>query len=105
VLINLIRNAAESITLGARPDGRIVVEAELSGAARVVVTVRDNGPGFDPDILERALTPFTTTKEEGFGLGLALARSTAESHGGQLLVESTGGGASVSFTLPTANPK
>lgn len=105
VLINLIRNAAESITSGARPDGRIIVEAELSGTSRVVVTVRDNGPGFDPDILERALTPFTTTKEEGFGLGLALARSTAESHGGQLLVESTGGGASVSFTLPTANPK
>lgn len=105
VLINLIRNAAESITSGARPDGRIIVEAELSGTSRVVVTVRDNGPGFDPDILERALTPFTTTKEEGFGLGLALARSTAESHGGQLLVQSTGGGASVSFTLPTANPK
>ena len=104
VLINLIRNAAESIASGARPDGRISVEAELSGA-RVVVTVRDNGPGFDSDILERALTPFTTTKDEGFGLGLALARSTAESHGGQLSVESTGGGASVSFTLPTANPK
>ncbi len=74
--------------------------------ARVVVTVRDNGPGFDPDILERALTPFTTTK--GRGLRPRTARSRvrpAESHGGQLSVESTGGGASVSFTLPTANPK
>lgn len=102
VLINLIRNAAESISSSGRPNGRIVVEADLTESSRVVVTVRDNGPGFDPDILARALTPFATTKEEGLGLGLALARSTAETHGGQLVVESTGGGAAVSFTLPTS---
>lgn len=101
VLINLIRNAAESISMSGRPNGRIVVEADLTDTGRVIVTVRDNGPGFDPDILARALTPFATTKEEGLGLGLALARSTAETHGGQLVVESTGGGAAVSFTLPT----
>jgi signal transduction histidine kinase len=102
VLINLIRNAAESISSSGRQNGRISVEADLTEANRVLVMVRDNGPGFDPDILARALTPFTTTKEEGLGLGLALARSTAETHGGQLLVESTGAGAVVSFTLPTS---
>jgi signal transduction histidine kinase len=100
VVINLIRNAEESISSSGRPDGRIIVEADLTEANRVMLTVRDNGPGFDPDILSRALTPFATTKEEGFGLGLALARSAAETHGGQLLIESTGGGAAVSFTLP-----
>ncbi|MBN8912630.1 MAG: MASE1 domain-containing protein [Rhizobiales bacterium] len=103
VLINLIRNAADSISSSGRPDGRILVGAELTEANRVIVMVRDNGPGFDPDILARALTPFTTTKQEGLGLGLALARSTAETHGGQLLIESTGAGASVSFTLPVHN--
>ncbi len=102
VLINLIRNAAESISGSGRPDGRIVVEADMTDSGRVVVTVRDNGPGFDPDILDRAVTPFTTTKGEGLGLGLALAHSTAETHGGKLVVESAGGGAAVSFTLPTA---
>jgi signal transduction histidine kinase len=102
VLINLIRNAAESISSSGRPDGRIVLEADVSGQRRVVLSVRDNGPGFDADILQRALTPFTTTKSEGLGLGLALARSTAETHGGQLVVESTGAGATVSFTLPIA---
>jgi two-component system, LuxR family, sensor kinase FixL len=101
VLINLIRNAAESIATGSRKDGHILVEAEHLDVGRVAVTVRDNGPGFDTNILQRALTPFTTTKQEGLGLGLALARSTAESHGGQLTIESTGGGAAVSFTLPT----
>jgi len=102
VLINLIRNAAESIGATGRKDGRVWVEAELLHTKRVALTVRDNGPGFDPDILERALAPFTTTKREGLGLGLALARSAAESHGGQLLIESTGNGAAVSFTLPVS---
>ncbi|MGE0022423.1 MAG: MASE1 domain-containing protein [Hyphomicrobium sp.] len=102
VLVNLIRNAAESISESGRVNGRIVIDADLTESGRVLVTVRDNGPGFDPEILERALTPFTTTKQEGLGLGLALARSTAENHGGQLVIESTGAGAAVSFTLPAA---
>jgi two-component system sensor kinase FixL len=102
VLINLIRNAAESVSASGRTAGRITVEADSTDTNRVIVTVRDNGPGFDPDILERALAPFITTKREGLGLGLALARSTAETHGGQLLIESTGTGASVSFTLPVS---
>lgn len=101
VLINLIRNAAESITAGGRPDGRILVEASLAGAGRVMIKVADNGPGFDRDIIAHAIAPFATTKSEGLGLGLALAHSTAESHGGQLVVENTGEGAAVSFTLPT----
>jgi signal transduction histidine kinase len=105
VLINLIRNAGESISSSGRRDGRIVVEADVSGQRRVILSVRDNGPGFDPELLQRALTPFTTTKSEGLGLGLALARSTAETHGGQLVIESTGAGATVSFTLPTVVEK
>jgi signal transduction histidine kinase len=102
VLINLIRNAGESISSSGRPDGRIVVGADVSEQRRVILSVQDNGPGFDPELLQRALTPFTTTKSEGLGLGLALARSTAETHGGQLSIESTGAGAIVSFTLPIA---
>jgi two-component system sensor kinase FixL len=93
------------VSASGRTDGRVVVEADLTDTNRVIVTVRDNGPGFDPDILERALAPFITTKREGLGLGLALARSAAETHGGQLLIESTGSGAAVSFTLPTSIDK
>jgi signal transduction histidine kinase len=102
VLINLIRNAAESVAVGGRTGGRVQVEADRAESGRVMLTIRDNGPGFDPDILERALVPFTTTKSEGLGLGLALARSAAEIHGGQILVDSSGHGAAVSFTLPIA---
>lgn len=103
VLVNLIRNAAESITAGGRRDGRIVVEAFQAESDRVVLRVHDNGPGFDREILAHAVAPFATTKSEGLGLGLALAHSTAESHGGQLVLENTENGASVSFTLQTAD--
>jgi signal transduction histidine kinase len=106
VLVNLVRNAAESISLAHGTVGRIVIDASLSDNGRVVIKVRDNGPGFDPDVLDKALlTPFTSTKETGLGLGLALARSTAESHGGQLTIESTSSGATVSFTLAAAKSK
>ena len=64
--------------------------------------VRDNGPGFDPDVAERAVAPFTTTKPDGLGLGLSLARSIVEAHGGRLSIESNSSGATVSFTLPRA---
>jgi C4-dicarboxylate-specific signal transduction histidine kinase len=100
VIVNLVRNAAEALTDAGRYDGKIVVEADRDDAGSVVIRVRDNGPGFDPDLAERALAPFTTTKSDGLGLGLSLARSIIEAHGGRLSIESSSTGAVVSFTLP-----
>ncbi len=100
VIVNLVRNAAEALTEAGRYDGRVVIEADREAAGSVVIRVRDNGPGFDPDVAERAVTPFTTTKADGLGLGLSLARSIVEGHGGRLSIESSSMGAAVSFTLP-----
>ena len=103
VIINLVRNSVEALTDAGRYDGRILIEAVGDPAeARVVVRVRDNGPGFDPDLDERAATPFATTKTEGLGLGLSLSRSIVEAHGGRLSIESSASGAAVLFTLPVA---
>lgn len=99
VLVNLLRNSAEALCDAGRHDGSIVVTAVRDGAS-IVIEVRDNGPGFDPNLAERAATPFITTKPEGLGLGLSLARSIVEAHGGMLSIESSAFGASVSFTLP-----
>jgi signal transduction histidine kinase len=101
VLVNLLRNSAEALSDAGRHDGRIVVAAGQAGDS-VAIEVRDNGPGFDPGLAERAAAPFTTTKAQGLGLGLSLARSIVEAHGGTLLIESGLFGACVSFTLPRA---
>jgi len=106
VIVNLVRNAAEALTEAGRNDGRVVVEAEREAAGSVILRVRDNGPGFDPGVAERAVMPFTTTKADGLGLGLSLARSIVEGHGGRLSIESSSMGAVVSFTLPApAEPR
>jgi C4-dicarboxylate-specific signal transduction histidine kinase len=110
VIVNLVRNAAEALTDAGRHDGKVVIEAELDAADFVVIRVRDNGPGFDPDLTERAIDPFATTKSDGLGLGLSLARSIVEAHGGRLSIESSASGAVVSFSLPALgaqrhNPK
>ena len=101
VLVNLLRNSAEALSDAGRHDGRIVVKGAREGES-IAIEVRDNGPGFDLGVAERAAAPFTTTKSEGLGLGLSLARSIVEGHGGSLSIESSSFGASVSFTLPRA---
>jgi signal transduction histidine kinase len=100
VIVNLVRNAAEALTDAGRYDGKVTIEAERVAGVSVVIRVRDNGPGFDQDLAERAVDPFATTKIDGLGLGLSLARSIVEAHGGRLSIESSARGAVVSFTLP-----
>jgi signal transduction histidine kinase len=103
VIINLVRNAAEALLEAGRHDGKVTIEARHDSAGAVTVRVRDNGPGFDPELVERASAPFTTTKPDGLGLGLSLARSIIEAHGGRLAIESSSRGAVVSFTLQAAS--
>jgi C4-dicarboxylate-specific signal transduction histidine kinase len=103
VIINLVRNAAEALLEAGRHDGKVTIEARRDSAGSVTVRVRDNGPGFDPELVERASAPFTTTKPDGLGLGLSLARSVIEAHGGRLVIESSSRGAVVSFTLQDAS--
>jgi signal transduction histidine kinase len=63
--------------------------------------VQDTGPGIPADHLPRLFEPFFTTKSGGVGMGLAICRTTAEAHGGTLVVQSTpGSGATFRLTLP-----
>jgi len=103
VIINLMRNSAEALSDAGRYDGKVMIEADQERAGHVIIRVRDNGPGLDPDMMDRASAPFTTTKPDGLGLGLSLARSIIEAHGGQLSIQSSSSGAVVSFTLPVAS--
>lgn len=85
-LVNLLRNALQAID--GQADGRIVVEAGLSASKRPVIKVADNGPGISPELLSAIFTPFFSTKKEGSGIGLCIARRIMRLHGGDLTVYS-----------------
>ncbi|GAB3943943.1 sensor histidine kinase [Spirosoma harenae] len=88
ILINLIKNAVES--LGQTQVPIIHLDAEAIGP-RVVIRVTDNGPGIEPEALEQIFIPFYTTKKTGSGIGLSLSRQMMQLHNGQLTAESTPG--------------
>jgi predicted ATPase/signal transduction histidine kinase len=101
VLLNLIMNAIEAMR-GVSAGPRVLeVSSERGAATEVVIAVRDAGPGFDPQSLDRLFDAFYTTKPEGMGLGLAISRRIIEAHGGRLWATAhTPHGAVVQFTVP-----
>ncbi|MGD2123128.1 MAG: ATP-binding protein [Gemmatimonadota bacterium] len=82
-ILNLIRNAAEAMPEGGTVRLRTKV-ADGGPQARVLLHIQDEGPGVDARVRESLFDPFVTTKEEGSGLGLAVALRTVEAHGGEL---------------------
>jgi PAS domain S-box-containing protein len=101
VILNLILNAIEAmggIDEGAR---ELRINTERAAAGGVLVTVRDSGPGLDPEDVEQVFTAFYTTKPKGMGMGLAICRSMVEAHGGRMWAsENEPRGAVFQFTLP-----
>lgn len=97
-LANLVVNATQSLAEA----GRIDVVAASQADGWFEIAVDDDGPGFEPSVLERAFEPFHTTRPGGTGLGLAIVRSVVEAHGGTVhATASTLGGARVVMRLPT----
>jgi len=88
VMLILLVNAAEALG----KDGRIEVKTELTDGT-VRIHVQDNGPGIPDDVIPKIFDPFFTTKEDQqrTGLGLAVAKSIVEQHGGQIEVHSKKG--------------
>lgn len=103
VLLNLTLNAFEAMSVN-RPDARcIVISSDPNSNGEVVIQVRDQGPGFPPGISKELFEPFFSTKAEGTGMGLAIARSIVEAHGGTLSGENCeNGGACFTVRIPMA---
>lgn len=105
ILANLLANALDA--LGERPQPRrIWLRAELEGDG-VLLTLRDNGPGFSADALQRAREPFFTTKTstQGLGLGLAICDTLTRALGGELRMSNHAeGGAQLGLFLRSAEP-
>ena len=95
-VLNLLLNAAQAMA----GRGRIHVSVARHGES-AMVAIQDTGPGVPPDMRQRVLEPFFTTKARGGGLGLPIAKRTAELHGGSLSLECPPpGGTLVTVTLP-----
>lgn len=102
VVVNLMVNAGQAMT-GQGGHRQLTVAARQVLPAIVEIAVRDTGPGISPENIKRLFDPFFTTKPDGMGMGLAICRTTAEAHGGQLRAESPrDGGAIFRLTLPVS---
>ncbi len=98
VVLNILCNAVEA-TDGVS-GARISVNA-YSRDGKVVITVSDNGPGIEPETLDKIFVPFYTTRQTGSGIGLSISRQIMGRHEGAITVESQPGeGAVFSLTFP-----
>jgi PAS domain S-box-containing protein len=111
VLVNLMKNAAESVDGAHRPTAHRSVELRVTrkhmdGQGQVVeFAVTDSGKGLAPEVMQRLYEAFFSTKAEGMGIGLNLCRSIVESHQGRMQAENLYNGATISgckfsFWLP-----
>jgi PAS domain S-box-containing protein len=105
VVLNLLLNAMDAMKDTPVAERRIVVRSARRNGDAVQASVEDRGHGIPPEKQGRLFDSFFTTKEGGMGLGLALARSIAEAHGGYLFAENnTSTGAVFHLILPVNFP-
>jgi len=103
-LSNLLNNALDALSTRRRDAGPARIELSVQatpGLARLLVA--DNGDGVSDDIRQRLFEPFQSGKTSGVGIGLALGKRIALSHGGDLELEPFALGATFSLTLPREN--
>jgi len=118
VLLNLLKNGAESIDAAQRPPAERIVDLQidadtLDGLAAVRFVVGDTGAGLPPQVQARLYETFFSTKSDGLGIGLSLCRSIVEAHQGRIAAENLYNQQAVTgcrFTVwipaaaPTGNP-
>jgi signal transduction histidine kinase len=101
VVLNLVLNGLEAMLPPPAGVRTLVIRTARDEAAAVTVAVQDSGTGIDEKDTDRIFQPLYTTKADGLGMGLAIARTIVDAHGGRLVAANNAqGGATVHFTLP-----
>ena len=106
IVLNLIRNAIDSIAGSSVASGRIRVTVRRSDdSAYLEIGVADNGPGIPADAVDRLFQPLMTSKKEGLGLGLSICQAIVEAHGGRIWLHANQAGMTeFRFSLPLEPP-
>jgi signal transduction histidine kinase len=92
LLLNLLLNAIEAMDRAGQVIVRYGAPTAESDATQFCLSVRDQGPGIPPHVLDRIFDPFFTTKENGTGLGLAIVHRVVEAHEGTITATNAEGG-------------
>src|SRR5690606_11525386 len=107
-LVNILTNARHAVETaradrpGPAADAPITMTTRRAGRGRILIQVRDTGPGIAPEDLPRVFDPFFTTRRTGTGLGLAISRNIIEGLGGTITATSrVGAGTEVRIELPS----
>ena len=104
VVLNLVLNGLDALREPHTGERKLVIRTALSAPTTVTVSVEDSGVGIDEADAEKVFEPLYTTKADGLGMGLAIARRIVEAHGGKLVARNNAeGGATFSFSLPIAS--
>jgi len=100
---SLVRNSLEAIGGSNISGGQVVLKTQLLSNDTVLVTVSDNGPGVNPELVDIVFHPFQSDKMTGMGIGLSISSTIIEAHGGKLWVDKDyQNGALFGFELPVS---
>jgi signal transduction histidine kinase len=101
VVLNLVLNGLDAMPESCPGDRTLVIRTTRDSATAVTVAVQDSGIGIHDKEMDRMFDPLYTTKAGGLGMGLAIARTIVDAHGGRLgAANNVHGGATFRFTLP-----
>ena len=101
IVLNLVKNAIEAMSSAPPGSRRMRLVTKFDGKSTVLLSVHDSGRGITGEHKDRVFDPFFTTKPTGMGLGLAICRTVAQDHGGNLrLLETSSLGSIFEIELP-----